>query len=72
MLGSGQGEESGMRAKRQPHKGAGWDATYRGRSPVLRAESPPWMTTTPLIIGLSALLWEMVVGLARWLAALQI
>ncbi len=61
-----------MRAKRQPHKSTGWNATRIGRSPVLRAELPPWTTTTPLIIGLSALLWEMVLGVAHWLAALPI
>ena len=59
-----------MHAKRQPHKSTVWDAAYIAQSPAIRAESPPWMTTTPLIIGLSALLWEMVLGLAHWLGTL--
>ena len=66
-----------MHAKRQPHKSTSWDAACIGRwpemgAPAIRAESPCWMRTTPLIIGLSALLWEMVLGLAHWLAALPV
>jgi hypothetical protein len=61
-----------MRAKHQLHESTGWDAACWGHSPAIRAESSPWVRTTPLIIGLSALLWEVVFGLARWLAALQV
>lgn len=61
-----------MHAKRQPHQGTGWEMMSLGQSLAIRAKSPPWMRTTPLIIGLSALLWEIVLGLARWLAALQV
>ena len=62
-----------MHATRQPHKGTVWDASCAGRSPaIIRAESVPWMRTTPLIIGLSALLWDMVLDLAHWLATLPV
>ncbi len=59
-----------MHATRQPRKGKVWDAACAGHLPALRVESVPWMRTTPLIIGLSALLWEVVLDLAHWLATL--
>ncbi len=61
-----------MHATRQPHKSTVWDAARAGLKPAIRAESVPWMRTTPLIIGLSALLWDMVLDLARWLATLPV
>lgn len=61
-----------MHTTRQPHKSKGWDAAGVGRQLAIRAESVPWMRTTPLIIGLSALLWDMVLDLARWLATLPV
>lgn len=58
-----------MHAGHQPRKNTNWNTAWLEQGLAIRAGSPPWMRTTPLIIGLSALLWEVVFDLARWLAA---
>ena len=61
-----------MHAAREPHNSTVWNAAGAGRQPAIRTDSVPWMRTMPLIIGMSALLWDMVLDLARWLATLPV